>query len=113
MGECTAVASVAFDKVRLLITDEGAPVLLDLDGRTAGLAVGADPSRALVWVHGSYWYQGEYVFASHPDGSQVTYRIRNISGHPDFLIRLWQRRLLRAQQRDLDAYVVGLVSRVE
>jgi hypothetical protein len=113
LGECTAVADIAFDKVRPLITDEGVSILLGLDRRTAGVAFGADPSQALAWMHGSYWYQGEYAYTPHPDGTQVTYRIRNISGHPDFLIRLWQRRLLRTQQRDVDAYVAALVGRIE
>jgi hypothetical protein len=113
LGECTAVADIAFAKIEPLITDEGVSILLGLDGRAAGLACGADPSQALIWVHGSYWYQGEYAYAPHPDGTRVTYRIRNISGHPDFLIRLWQRRLLRTQQRDLDTYAAALPARIE
>jgi hypothetical protein len=112
LGERTAVAGIAFGKVQPLITDGGASTLLGLDGRTAGVTVGADPDRAQVWVHGSYWYQGEYAYAPHPDGTRVTYRIRNISGHPDFLIRLWQRRTLRTQQRDVDAYAATLAGRI-
>lgn len=53
-------------------------------------------------------YEGEYSFAPHPLGTEVTYRIRNIFGHPGLIIRLWQRRMLTAQQRDLDKYVAAL-----
>ncbi|MGH3448092.1 MAG: hypothetical protein ACRDQA_02125 [Nocardioidaceae bacterium] len=68
LGECTAVAGLSFDKVRPLITDDGASVLLGVDGRTAGVKVGADFDLAMAWMHGSYWYQGEYAFAPHATG---------------------------------------------
>jgi len=112
LGTVVAIAHVPFDRVQPLLTSEGAPTLLNLADRTAGLAMGAEPDHALVWLHGSYWYQGEYLFAAHPRGTEVTYRIRNISGHPGFAIRLWQRRILRDQQHHLDQYVADLERRL-
>lgn len=112
LGEATAIAAVAYERVRPLLTDQGATTLLGLDGRPAGLTVGADPSRSLIWLHGKYWYQGEYTFAPHADGTQVTYRIRNISGHPDVVIRLWQRRTLRTRQRQVEEYAAALPARI-
>lgn len=112
LGTARAVAAVRFQRVRPLLTNEGAAVLLGLDGHPPSVTVGADPDRAMVWLHGSYWYQGEYLFAPHRDGTEVTYRIRNISGHPDLAIRLWQRRALKAQQRDLDEYAAALPARL-
>lgn len=112
LGTAVAVAHVPFERVQPLLTSDGAPTLLNLADRTAGLAIGAEPDHALVWLHGNYWYQGEYLFAAHPQGTEVTYKIRNISGHPDFAIRLWQRRTLRDQQRHLDQYVTDLAHRL-
>lgn len=112
LGEATAVAAVPFSRLGPLLTEDGAAVLLGLQGRQAGITVGADPSRSMVWLHGTYWYQGEYTFAPHPDGTEVTYRIRNVSGHPDLAIRLWQRRMLKAQQRQVDEYAAALPARI-
>lgn len=112
LGEATAVAAVSYDRVRPLLTEEDAAVVLGLDGHPQGVTVGADPGRSMLWLHGEYWYQGEYVFAPHHDGTEVTYRIRNISGHPDLAIRFWQRRMLKAQQRHLDEYAAALPARV-
>ena len=112
LASVTAVAHVPFERVRQLLTPEGAPTLLNAADRTPEVAIGAEPSRALVWLHGGYWYQGEYLFARHAHGTEITYRIRNISGHPDILIRLWQRRTLRDQQLHLDQYVADLERRL-
>jgi hypothetical protein len=76
------------------------------------LSLERTPAQALVWLHGAYWYQGEYELAPHRDGTQVTYRIRNVSGHPDLFIRLWQRRLLRSQQADADRFAAELPERL-
>jgi len=112
LGTAVAVAHVPFERVQPLLTSDGAPTLLNLAGRTAGVTIGAEPTHALVWLHGGYWYQGEYLFAAHPQGTEVTYRIRNISGHPDVAIKLWQRRTLRNQQHHLDQYVTDLERRL-
>ncbi|HEY9289818.1 MAG TPA: hypothetical protein VIP98_00925, partial [Microlunatus sp.] len=74
--------------------------------------IGVEPNHGLVWMHGGYWYEGEYLFSPRPEGTEVTYRIRNISGHPDFAIRLWQRRMLRDQRRQLEQYVTDLPRRL-
>jgi hypothetical protein len=112
LGKAGAVAAVPFERVQTLLTAEGAPILLDVEHRAAGLTVGAEPSDSLVWMHGGFWYQGEYLFAPSPAGTMVTYRIRNISGLPDAAIRLWQRRMLKAQQADLERYAVALPRRL-
>ncbi|WP_125612259.1 hypothetical protein [Specibacter cremeus] len=112
IGTANAVAAVPFERIRPLINVDGARVLLGLDYQPPGLTVGAEPARSLVWMHGAYWYQGEYIFKSHPQGTAVTYRIRNISGHPDLVIRVWQRRVLKAQQQNLDVYLLDLPNRL-
>jgi hypothetical protein len=78
----------------------------------AGLTVGAEPDDSLVWVHGGFWYQGEYLFAPRFSDTVVTYRIRNISAAPDVAIRCRQRRMLKAQQAHLDAYAAALPRRI-
>lgn len=112
IGTATAVAAIPFERVLPLITQEGAATLLGVEAQSVGLTVGAEPDRALVWMHGGYWYQGEYAFTPHPDGTEISHRIRNISGHPDVAIRLWQHRILRSQQRDLDRWAADLAQRV-
>ncbi len=112
LGTAVSVARVPYDRVRPFLTDDGAARVLGLAPVPAELVIGATASPALVWLHGAYWYQGEYEFAPHCDGTQVTYRIRNISGHPDLLIRLWQRRLLSSQQADTDRFAAELPARL-
>lgn len=112
LGTVTAVAYVPFERVRALLTPDGALTLLAVTDRSPDLTIGVEPNDGLVWMHGGYWYQGEYLFAAHPDGTEVTYRVRNVSGQPDFAIRLWQRRTLRDQQRQLDQYVAALAQRL-
>jgi hypothetical protein len=107
LGTARAVAAVPFERIQPLLTTEGARTLLGVEHSAVG-TVGAEPDDSLVWMHGEYWYQGEYLFAPCPDGTTVTYRIRNISGTPDSVIRFWQRRMLKAQQGDLERYVVAL-----
>jgi hypothetical protein len=46
-----------------------------------------------------------------PGNREIAYRIKNVSGQPDALIRLWQRPLLKRQQHDLDALAAALPSR--
>ena len=112
LATAVAVAAVPFERIQPLITADGAWTLLDVEHRAVGLTVGAEPDDSLVWMHGEYWYQGEYLFAPCLDGTKVTHRIRNISATPDFAIRLWQRRMLEAQQADLEKYAGALTRRL-
>jgi hypothetical protein len=112
LATASAVAAVPFERIQPLLTAEGARTLLGVEHSAVGVTVGAEPDDSLVWMHGEYWYQGEYLFAPCPGGTMVTYRIRNISGTPDFGIRLWQRRMLKAQQADLERYAVALPRRL-
>lgn len=109
-----ADADVDFERVRGMLNDQDAPVLLDLTGNRADVVtLGVEPDRSMVWIHGNYWYQGEYVFApGDVGGTRVTYRIRNISSTPNAVIRLWQRRTLREAQRKLDRLAAALPERV-
>lgn len=108
-----AVAAVPFDQVEPFLTAERCKVLLGLDqaGR-AGVSVDADPDAATVGLQGQFWYRGEYAFAPHRDGTEITYRIVNVSGSPDAVIGLWQRKVLNRQQRDLDAFAAALPGRL-
>ena len=112
LATATAVASVPIRRVEAHIHTRGARRLLGL-GPDQSLAVGAVPEKSMVWMHGGYWYQGEYIFESAGDNrTRVTYRIRNISGRPDWLIRIWQRRHLRTLQLDVDRFAAELPARV-
>lgn len=113
LGTATAIAKVPFRRVRTLLTPAGARILLDLTEAIPEVSVGVEPVDALVWIHGNYWYQGEYRFEEHPDGTKVTYQIRNISGHPDLAIRLWQWRTLRDQPKHLAEYADSLAERLQ
>lgn len=112
LGVATAVADVPFASVRPLITPDRAHLLLGVAHGTPDLTIGAEPDRSLVWMHGQYWYQGEYEFAPDRAGTRVTYRIRNISGHPDAMIKMWQRRTLKAQDRAVAEFAAQLPRRV-
>jgi hypothetical protein len=113
LGRVTAVSPVPFDRVRPLITAKQAQVLLGLDQAAATtVSVDVDPTTDTLGLQGQFWYRGEYTFAPHPGGTEITYRIKNVSGRPDAIIRLWQRALLRRQQHDLDAFAAALPSRV-
>jgi hypothetical protein len=112
LATAVAVAAVPFERIQPLLTPGGARMLLDVEHAAAALTIGVEPDDALVWMHGEYWYQGEYIFRPCPEGTTVTYRIRNISGTPDVAIRLWQRRLIRAQQADLERYAEALPRRL-
>jgi hypothetical protein len=105
---------VPFDRIRALMTAERAHVLLGLDQAAATtVSVDVDPTTDTLGLQGRFWYRGEYTFSPHPRGTEIAYRIKNVSGQPDALIRLWQRTLLRRQQHDLDALAAALPSRVD
>ncbi len=107
------MADVSFARVAPFLTAERAAVVLGVDrANPAGVVVEADPGNCSVGMHGQYWYRGDYSFAEHPDGTLITYRITNISGQPDALIRLWQRKVLRRQQRDVEAFAAVLPERI-
>jgi hypothetical protein len=113
LGTVTAVAEVSFARVVPFLTPERCAIVLGVDqANPAGVAVEADPGNHTVGMHGQYWYRGDYSFAEHPGGTLVTYRITNISGQPDALIKLWQRKVLRRQQRDVDAFAAALPERI-
>ncbi|WP_432891389.1 hypothetical protein ACQPYH_14675 [Kribbella sp. CA-245084] len=113
LGTAKAVASVPFDQVQPFLTEARCKHLLGLDrANPAGVSVDADPAAGTVGMQGQYWYRGEYTFGPHPDGTEITYRIVNVSGSPDAVIRLWQRKVLNNQQRDLDAFAADLPSRL-
>jgi hypothetical protein len=100
-------------QVQRMLTEDRCLRLLGLDQISrAGLTVSADGPTGTVVVQGEFWYRGEYTFASHPEGVEITYRIKNVSGMPDRLVRLWQRSVLRRQQQDLDRLAASLPSRV-
>ncbi|TDU90514.1 hypothetical protein EV138_4105 [Kribbella voronezhensis] len=104
-----AVADVSFARVVPFLTAERAAVVLGVDqANPAGVVVEADPGHRTVGMHGQYWYRGDYSFAEHPGGTLVTYRITNISGQPDALIKVWQRKVLRRQQQDVEAFAAAL-----
>lgn len=112
LATATARAMVPFDQVRAHINQSSARRLLGV-GVESSLTVGAAPELSMVWMHGGFWYQGEYVFEPIGAGeTAVTYRIRNISGLPDWLIRLWQRAHLAAQQDAVDRFAKQLPGRV-
>jgi hypothetical protein len=112
LATATARAMVPFDEVRAHINQSGARRLLGV-GSEPSLNVGAAPGLSMVWMHGGFWYQGEYVFEPcGPAETAVTYRIRNISGLPDRVIRLWQRAHLAAQQEAVDRFARQLPGRV-
>jgi hypothetical protein len=112
LATAVAVADVPFDDILSLLTVEGARTLLEVADDAVGVTIGVEADESLVWMHGEFWYQGEYVFSPRPDGTLVTYRIRNVSGTPDLVIRIWQRRMLRAQQTDLERYAAALPRRL-
>jgi hypothetical protein len=113
LGSVTAVAPVPFDRIRPLMTAERAHILLGLDRAAAtSVSVDVDPTTDTLGLQGQFWYRGEYTFTPHPGGTEIAYRIKNVSGQPDTIIRLWQRRLLRRQQHDLDTLAAALPSRV-
>lgn len=66
LGTASVVAAVPFERIQPLLTSEDAPTLLDVEHRAAGLTVGAEPDDSLVWMHGGFWYQGEYQYAPCP-----------------------------------------------
>jgi hypothetical protein len=107
LGTAKAVAAVPFDQVRPFLTEERCKVLL---GSPAGVSVDLDGDT--VGLQGQFWYRGEYTFAPSGDRTEVTYRISNVSGQPDAIIRLWQRKMLSRRQRDVDAYAAALPGRV-
>lgn len=113
LGSATAVAPVPFDRVRPMLTQESGPLLLSLDPATAAsVSMNVDPDTGTVSLQGQFWYRGEYTFAPHPRGTEITYRIKNVSGAPGPVIKLWQRPLLKRQQHDLDTFASALPSRV-
>jgi hypothetical protein len=88
-------------------------VLLGVDqGNPAGVTVDADPAAATIGLQGQFWYRGEYTFAPHADGTEVTYRIKNVSGWPDAVIGLWQRKAVKGRQWDVEVYAAALPGRV-
>ena len=113
LGSVTAVVPVPFDRIRPLMTAQTAPVLLGLDrGAATTVSVDVDPTTDTLGLQGQFWYRGEYTFTAHPRGTEIAYRIKNVSGQPDVIIRLWQRRILRRQQHDLDALAAALPARL-
>lgn len=113
LGVATAVADVPFDQVRPFLTAEHCARILGVDGsRAAGVSVDADPATRSLGMHGQFWYRGDYTFDPHPAGTAITYRITNISGYPDALIRLWQRAALKRQQQDVETFAATLAARL-
>ena len=113
LGRATAVSPVPFDRIRALISAKRAHVLLGLDQAAATtVSVDVDLTTDTLGVQGQFWYRGEYTFTPHPRGTEIAYRIKNVSGQPDTIIRLWQRRLLRRQQHDLDSLAAALPARL-
>jgi hypothetical protein len=113
LGAVSAVAAVPFDQVQPFLTKERCKRLFGLDqANPGGVSVDADPASATVGLQGQFWYRGEYTFAPLGDGTEITYRIVNVSGSPDAVIRLWQRKVLTNQQRDVDAFASDLPRRV-
>lgn len=111
LGSVTALALVPFDRVRPLISVGQAHILLGLDQAAAStVSLDVDPTTDTLGLQGQFWYRGEYTFTAHPQGTKIVYRIKNVSGRSDAVIRLWQRRLLRRQQHDLDAFAAALPS---
>ena len=114
LGTATAVAAVPFERVEPLLTEAGSRLLLGLDqSNPAAVAVDVDPAAATISMQGQFWYRGEFAFAPHSGGTEVTYRIKNVSGWPDVVIKFWQRKLLDRQRRELDAFVGALPVRLE
>ncbi|HZX05317.1 hypothetical protein [Kribbella sp.] len=108
LGTATAVADVPFEQLRPFLTEERCRALL---GDPADVSVDVD--GATVGMQGQFWYRGEYTFTPYGEnGTEVTYRIRNVSGRPDAVIRLWQRKMLKDQQRAVEAYAAELPGRV-
>ncbi|MGZ0147056.1 hypothetical protein ACXJJ3_08285 [Kribbella sp. WER1] len=107
LGTARAVADVPFERVRPFLTEERCKILL---GSPPGVSMDLD--GATVGMQGQFWYRGEYTFAAYGEGTEVTYRISNVSGRPDGIIRVWQRKALKNQQRDVDAYAAALPGRV-
>ena len=112
LGSTTAVADVAFERVRQVLTEEHAAILLGLNALPPGVLVTADARRSTLAMQGQFWYRGEYAFAPDGRGTLITYRVINVSGQPDAMIRIWQRASLRRQQRDTDAFAADLPNRV-
>ncbi|MGW7682753.1 hypothetical protein ACWGID_18585 [Kribbella sp. NPDC054772] len=113
LGTAKAVAAVPFEQVEPLLTEDRCKVLLGLDGgNPAGVSVDADPAAATIGLQGQFWYRGEYTFAPHAGGTEVTYRLENVSSWPDPVIALWQRKTVKAVQRAADSYAAALPGRV-
>lgn len=108
LGTARAVADVPFEQVRPFLTAERCRVLLGRE--VAGVSVDVDGDT--VGMQGQFWYRGEYTFAPYGEGTEVTYRIHNVSGRPDGIIRIWQRKALKDQQRAVEAFAAELPRRV-
>ncbi|WP_427895254.1 hypothetical protein ACQHIV_16555 [Kribbella sp. GL6] len=107
LGTVKAVAAVPFEQVEPFLTEERCRALL---GDLSGVSVDVDGTT--VGMQGQFWYRGEYTFTPYGEGTEVTYRIRNVSGQADAVIRLWQRKVLKDQQRAVEAYAAELPGRV-
>ena len=115
LATATAVSAVPMSQVQPMLTQERCRRLLGLQqsSRAGGLTISPDvEANGTVCVQGEFWYRGEYTFAPHAQGVEITYRIKNVSGMPDRLIRLWQRSALRRQQQNLDRLAASLPSRI-
>lgn len=112
LGTVTATAWVPHGHVLAHLNGSDARRLLGI-GSDPSLRVGAAADPSMVWMRGGFWYQGEYLFAPLGEAQTlVTYRVRNISGFPDWLIRLWQRGHLKSQQRSVDRFAAELPGRL-
>lgn len=111
LATAKARAAVGFEKVAGHLNASGARRLLGL-GPGSSVSVGVAPEESMVWMHGGFWYQGEYLFEPAGPETAITCRVRNISGLPDWFIRTWQRTRLRSLQRDLERFARELPGRV-
>jgi len=71
-------------------------------------ALSADSTKRTVTITGHWWYQGAYVVSGGPEGSRVTYRVRNIATRARLLAFLDKPAYSRRMQRELDARLRGL-----
>jgi hypothetical protein len=112
LATAAALASVPYAHVQARLNTSSARRVLGV-GSEPSLSVGAARDLSTLWMRGGFWYQGEYIFAPMGEAQTlVTYRIRNISGFPDRLIRTWQRAHLKSQQRVVDRFATELPGRI-
>ena len=74
-------------------------------------ALTADARNQTVTVTGHWWYQGTYVVDSDPEGSRVTYRVRNIAARARLLAFLDKPAYPRRMRQELRERLQALSSR--